>query len=121
MKRFSKPFTQQESIPEKGIEQAIEVLRSGRLHRYNTAPGELGEAATLAFLFSLAEALEDRAMDRAKEGLRALLSLIPETARVSRLDSDLTIPASEVRELDILIAPRAVKALVESSDATRSV
>lgn len=47
MKRFSKPFTQQESIPEKGIEQAIEVLRSGRLHRYNTAPGELGEAATL--------------------------------------------------------------------------
>ena len=38
MKRFSKPFTQQESIPEKGIEQAIEVLRSGRLHRYNTAP-----------------------------------------------------------------------------------
>ena len=65
--------------------------------------GHVGEAATLAFLFSLAEALEDRAMDRAKEGLRALLSLIPETARVSRLDSDLTIPASEVRELDILV------------------
>ena len=50
--------------------------------------GHVGEAATLAFLFSLAEALEDRAMDRAKEGLRALLSLIPETVRVSRLAGD---------------------------------
>lgn len=67
------------------------------------ALGHVGEAAALAFLFSLAEALEDRAMDRAKEGLRALLSLIPETVRVSRLNGDATIPASEVRELDILI------------------
>lgn len=65
--------------------------------------GHVGEAAALAFLFSLAEALEDRAMDRAKEGLRALLSLIPETVRVSRLTGDVTIPAAEVRELDILV------------------
>ncbi|WP_307370352.1 cation-translocating P-type ATPase [Microbacterium sp. W4I4] len=65
--------------------------------------GHVGEAATLAFLFSLAEALEDRAMDRAKEGLRSLLSLIPETVRVSRLAGDTTIPAADVRELDILI------------------
>ncbi len=67
------------------------------------ALGHVGEAATLAFLFSLAEALEDRAMDRAKEGLRALLSLIPETVRISRLSGDETIPASEVRELDVLV------------------
>lgn len=65
--------------------------------------GHVGEAATLAFLFSLAEALEDRAMDQAKEGLRALLSLIPETVRVSRLAGDTTIPAADVRELDILV------------------
>lgn len=65
--------------------------------------GHIGEAATLAFLFSLAEALEDRAMDRAKEGLRALLSLIPDTVRVSRLAGDATIPAADVRELDILV------------------
>ncbi|GAA2887459.1 heavy metal translocating P-type ATPase [Microbacterium esteraromaticum] len=65
--------------------------------------GHVGEAATLAFLFSLAEALEDRAMDRAKEGLRALLSLIPDSVRVSRLSGDITIPAADVRELDILV------------------
>jgi len=47
MKSFEKSFTQQEPIPEAGIERAIEVLRSGRLHRYNTAPGEESEAAAL--------------------------------------------------------------------------
>lgn len=65
--------------------------------------GHVGEAAALAFLFSIAETLEDRAMDRARQGLRALLSLIPETARVSRLSGEETIPAAQVRELDILI------------------
>ncbi|PWF24472.1 heavy metal translocating P-type ATPase [Ancrocorticia populi] len=64
--------------------------------------GHVGEAAALAFLFSIAETLEDRAMDRAKQGLRALLSLIPETARVSRPDGEQIIPAGEVRERDIL-------------------
>ncbi len=45
--RFSGSFTQQEPIPEAGIEAAIAVLRHGRLHRYNTAPGEMGETALL--------------------------------------------------------------------------
>ncbi|MFT5218622.1 MAG: dTDP-4-amino-4,6-dideoxygalactose transaminase [Planctomycetota bacterium] len=44
---FKKPFTQQESIPEVGIERAVEVLRSGRLHRYNVVEGETSEAALL--------------------------------------------------------------------------
>ena len=44
---FEKPFTQQESIPEAGIERAVEVMRSGRLHRYNTLPDEISEAALL--------------------------------------------------------------------------
>jgi N-dimethylarginine dimethylaminohydrolase len=37
---FTRSFTQQEPIPEDAIAAAIEVMRSGRLHRYNTAPGE---------------------------------------------------------------------------------
>ncbi|MDZ4309210.1 MAG: aminotransferase class I/II-fold pyridoxal phosphate-dependent enzyme [Cypionkella sp.] len=44
---FRGSFTQQETIPEAGIEAAIAVLRHGRLHRYNTAPGEVAEAALL--------------------------------------------------------------------------
>jgi len=44
---FEGNFTQQESIPETAIERAVAVLRSGRLHRYNTAPGEASESALL--------------------------------------------------------------------------
>lgn len=48
MRTFDKSFTQQEPIPEAGIERAIEVMRSGRLHRYNTLPSESwGEAGLL--------------------------------------------------------------------------
>ena len=65
--------------------------------------GHLGEAAALAFLFSIAEALEDRAMDRATHGLRALLSLIPETALVARADGETRVPATEVRRGDVLL------------------
>ncbi|MGQ0563651.1 MAG: DegT/DnrJ/EryC1/StrS family aminotransferase [Gemmobacter sp.] len=47
MERFTGSFTQQEPIPDEGIEAAIAVLRHGRLHRYNTAPGEVAETALL--------------------------------------------------------------------------
>jgi len=65
--------------------------------------GHVGEAAALAFLFSISETLEDRAMDRAQQGLRALLSLMPNTARVVRDDVETTVPASEVRVSDVLV------------------
>jgi dTDP-4-amino-4,6-dideoxygalactose transaminase len=45
-KVFRGSFTQQESIPEEAIARAVEVMRSGRLHRYNTL-GEESEAALL--------------------------------------------------------------------------
>jgi dTDP-4-amino-4,6-dideoxygalactose transaminase len=45
--RFTGNFTQQPPLPEAGIAAAIEVMRSGRLHRYNTLPGELSETALL--------------------------------------------------------------------------
>ena len=44
---FSKEFTRQESIPEKGIQRAVALMRSGRLHRYNTTSGEISEVALL--------------------------------------------------------------------------
>lgn len=44
---FKGSFTQQEPIPEAGIEAALEVMRSGRLHRYNLKGDELGETALL--------------------------------------------------------------------------
>lgn len=44
---FRGSFTQQEPIPEEGIAAAVEVMRTGRLHRYNTLPGEEPETVLL--------------------------------------------------------------------------
>lgn len=44
---FTGSFTQQDPIPDAGIEAALTVLRHGRLHRYNVAEGELSETALL--------------------------------------------------------------------------
>lgn len=65
--------------------------------------GHVPEAAALAFLFSMAEALEDRAMDRAREGLHALLSIIPQTARVKRNDGTVEVAVQDIAVQDILV------------------
>ncbi|MHA2787755.1 heavy metal translocating P-type ATPase [Corynebacterium sp. S7] len=68
--------------------------------------GYVEEAAALAFLYSIVEALEDKAMDRARGGLRSLLKLVPETATISRGGVREEIPAKdlEVGQL-MLVAP----------------
>lgn len=45
--RFTKEFTRQESISEDAIQRAVEIMRSGKIHRYNVSKGEKGEAALL--------------------------------------------------------------------------
>jgi len=71
------------------------------------ALGRVGEAAALAFLFSIAEALEERAMDRAQHGLKALLALIPDSARIeSRTGAErdeVQVRAADLRIGDVLI------------------
>jgi dTDP-4-amino-4,6-dideoxygalactose transaminase len=52
MRVFKKSFTQQEAIPEAGIAAAVAILRSGRLHRYNTLPGEKSETDLLELEFA---------------------------------------------------------------------
>ena len=49
---FKKSFTQQEEIPEDGIAKAISVMKSGKLHRYNTDEGEVSLTSKLEVLFS---------------------------------------------------------------------
>lgn len=52
MVTFNKSFTQQEAIPEEGIESAIALMRSGRLHRYNVQANEKSLADELELAFS---------------------------------------------------------------------
>ena len=59
--------------------------------------GEFAEAASLAFLFSIAEGLESYSLTQARRGLRALLNLVPDSATVVRDGAVTTVPAAELR------------------------
>ena len=60
------------------------------------ALGQFGEAASLAFLFSISEALEEWAVARSRRGLRAVLALVPDTARLRRGPTVVEVPSAEV-------------------------
>ncbi|MGH7528702.1 MAG: heavy metal translocating P-type ATPase [Gemmatimonadales bacterium] len=60
--------------------------------------GEAFEAATLAFLFSLAELLERYSIDRGRRSIARMLELAPETADRLRADGTAeTVPAGQLR------------------------
>lgn len=68
--------------------------------------GEVGEAAMLAFLFSISEGLEEYSLARTRRGLRALLALVPDEATVLRDGAEITIPPAELRVGDrMLVKP----------------
>ncbi|MBF0744298.1 cadmium-translocating P-type ATPase [Micrococcus yunnanensis] len=65
--------------------------------------GHVEEAAALAFLYSIAEALEDRAMDRARAGLRALLKLVPQSATVLTDGHSASVPARDLAAGQVML------------------
>ncbi|MCC6855296.1 MAG: cadmium-translocating P-type ATPase [Microbacteriaceae bacterium] len=65
--------------------------------------GYVEEAAALAFLYSIAEALEDKAMDRARGGLRALLKLVPDTAIVRRDGASVEVAAKDLEPGQVML------------------
>lgn len=71
--------------------------------------GQWPEAAMVMALYAAAERIEDQAMDRARQAIRSLLQLAPETADVVQADgSTLRMPASEVATGTLVrIAPGA--------------
>lgn len=59
--------------------------------------GEWPEAATVMALYSIAELIEARAVDRARNAIKSLLALAPEEAQVRRADGSWeTVPSSTV-------------------------
>ncbi|MDQ1322543.1 MAG: cation-transporting P-type ATPase [Actinomycetota bacterium] len=68
--------------------------------------GEVGEAAMLAFLFSISEGLEEYSLARTRRGLRALLSLVPDEATVLRDGAEKTVAPADLRIGDrMLVKP----------------
>ena len=78
-------------LTELGIDSLMSLAILGGI-----AIGEYVEAASLAFLFSLAELLEQYAVDRARGSLRELMKLAPTTARVRREGREVEVPVEQV-------------------------
>lgn len=59
--------------------------------------GHFAEAASIAFLFGVAELLEDHAVARARRSIEALVALAPRTARVVRDGAEQEVAVEDVR------------------------
>ena len=65
--------------------------------------GEVGEAAMLAVLYTIAEGLEEYSVARTRRGLRALLDLVPDQARVLRDGAEQDIDPADLVVGDTLV------------------
>ena len=61
-----------------------------------SAIGEWGEGASAMFLFSVAQMLEVYSMDRARNAIKALMSLSPPEATVRRNGAEIVVPVQDV-------------------------
>jgi len=97
------------------VQRALTSIRSGHLDinvlmviavAGAMVLGEWTEAASVVFLFALAQLLEARAMDRARGAIRALMDLAPADAIVRRDGHQQRVPVDDVRVGDtILVGP----------------
>jgi Cd2+/Zn2+-exporting ATPase len=67
------------------------------------ALGEWSEAASVVFLFALAQWLETRAMDRARGAIRALMDLVPAEALVRRDGREMRLGVDAVAVGDLML------------------
>ncbi|MGV9409435.1 heavy metal translocating P-type ATPase [Nocardia sp. NPDC003693] len=67
------------------------------------ALGEYAEAAALAFLFSITEALEEHSLARTRRGLRALLALVPKRITVLRAGTQHDIEPAELAVGEVMV------------------
>ena len=65
--------------------------------------GAFAEGALLLFLFSLGHALEERALERARNAIKALADLAPKTALVRRNGAEVETPVEQLQLDDVVI------------------
>jgi len=68
-----------------------------------TAIGEMAEGASVLFLYSIAELLEDWSTERNRSSLRALVDLAPRRVRVMRGEQELEMPVEDVEPGDLAV------------------
>ena len=75
--------------------------------------GEWAEGALLLFLFSLGHALQHYALGRARNAIKALAELAPQTAIVRRDGKDVVVPIEQVRPGDIAVVKPGERVAVD--------
>lgn len=65
--------------------------------------GEWAEAGTVVFLFAIAQWLESRSMERAREAIRGLMDLTPDEARVRHGDHEELVPVERIEIGTVMI------------------
>ena len=64
--------------------------------------GDLFAAGEVAFIMEIGAILEDMTTERAKKGIKNLISLVPETARLVKNGKESTVPVSEIAIGDVV-------------------
>ncbi len=75
--------------------------------------GDWVEAASVVFLFAVAQWLEVRTLERARQAIRALLDLSPRQALVVRGGAEAMVPVEEIRSAEHVIVRPGEKVAVD--------
>ncbi|MDX2162044.1 MAG: heavy metal translocating P-type ATPase [bacterium] len=95
-----------------GLQEALETLRKGKLDvdllmilaaGGAALIGEWHEGAILLFLFSLSHMLQEYAIGRSRQAIKALLKLYPAEARIRRGETILTVQVNTIRPGDVIL------------------
>ena len=89
-------------IRNKGITKISSALLISTAMAAAIAIGDLFAAGEVAFIMAIGEILEDLTTDRAKKGLKKLISLAPAQGRKLENGTETMVPATEIKEGDIL-------------------
>ena len=89
-------------IHNKGISKISSALLISMAMIAALCIGDLFAAGEVAFIMEIGALLEDMTTDRAKKGLKNLISLAPETGRLIRDGKETVVPVSEIKKGDVL-------------------
>lgn len=65
--------------------------------------GEWGEGAVVVFLFAVSEALESYSMEKARQSIRSLMDIAPDTAIIKRGKNEFEVDVEDIQVGDIMV------------------